>query len=194
MRHYCKFSSSYPQENSITGMTIGPFLLPISADLTEWLIREEACGRAGKPAKISSRTSPIVRAKSEGGRPFKPGSAILEPLGRPSAADQETGRGMLDRESANQVLLGSTGSARDVSPDGQGHERVASGPPLILRRPNKYWRAALRRSSRISSRTMPSKYFVYLFTIDYQPEAYVARSDTYYREEVGNERSTGNAH
>ncbi|MGB5723754.1 MAG: DEAD/DEAH box helicase family protein, partial [Parasphingorhabdus sp.] len=116
-------------------------------------------------------------AKSEGGRPFKLVSDF-EPAGDQPEAIKELVAGMLEEE-RDQVLLGVTGSGKTFTMAKIIDE--LQRPALILA-PNKILAAQLYGEFKNFFPDNAVEYFVSYYDY-YQPEAYVARSDTYIAQE-----------
>ncbi|MEP6103649.1 DEAD/DEAH box helicase family protein, partial [Parasphingorhabdus sp.] len=115
--------------------------------------------------------------KSEGGRPFKLVSDF-EPDGDQPAAIKELVAGMREEE-RDQVLLGVTGSGKTFTMAKMIEE--LQRPALILA-PNKILAAQLYGEFKNFFPDNAVEYFVSYYDY-YQPEAYVARSDTYIEKE-----------
>ncbi len=156
------------------GDDIGPYLFHIDG-MTELVIRrgldEPETGEDFVPHK------PSRPEKSEGGKPFKLASDF-EPAGDQPDAIRELVAGMRDDE-RDQVLLGVTGSGKTFTMAKVIEE--LQRPALILA-PNKILAAQLYGEFKNFFPENAVEYFVSYYDY-YQPEAYVARSDTYIEKE-----------
>jgi excinuclease ABC subunit B len=156
------------------GDDIGPYLFHICL-MTELVIRrglaEPETGKDFVPHK------PRRPEKSEGGKRFKLVSDF-EPAGDQPDAIRELVQGMREEE-RDQVLLGVTGSGKTFTMAKIIDE--LQRPALILA-PNKILAAQLYGEFKNFFPDNAVEYFVSYYDY-YQPEAYVARSDTYIEKE-----------
>ena len=156
------------------GDDIGPYLFHICL-MTELVIRrglaEPETGKDFVPHK------PRRPEKSEGGKRFKLVSDF-EPAGDQPDAIRELVQGMREDE-RDQVLLGVTGSGKTFTMAKIIDE--LQRPALILA-PNKILAAQLYGEFKNFFPDNAVEYFVSYYDY-YQPEAYVARSDTYIEKE-----------
>ena len=117
------------------------------------------------------------RAKLEGGKAFKLVSEF-EPAGDQPAAISELVEGVLAGE-RSQVLLGATGTGKTFT---AAKIIEATQRPAIILAPNKTLAAQLYGEFRGFFPENAVEYFVSYYDY-YQPEAYVARTDTYIEKE-----------
>src|SRR5450830_1411202 len=115
--------------------------------------------------------------KSEGGTPFKIVSEF-EPKGDQPEAIRELVEG-IQRHDRTQVLLGVTGSGKTFT---VAKVIEATQRPALVLAPNKTLAAQLYGEFKSFFRDNAVEYFVSYYDY-YQPEAYVARSDTYIEKE-----------
>ncbi|HYE45348.1 MAG TPA: excinuclease ABC subunit UvrB, partial [Caulobacter sp.] len=111
--------------------------------------------------------------KSEGGRRFKL-VADYEPAGDQPTAIRELVQGIRDREH-DQVLLGVTGSGKTFT---MASIIAETQRPALILAPNKTLAAQLYSEFKSFFPENAVEYFVSYYDY-YQPEAYVARTDTY---------------
>src|SRR6476620_5243442 len=117
------------------------------------------------------------RAKLEGGKPFKLVSEF-EPAGDQPTAIEELVAGIAAGE-RNQVLLGATGTGKTFT---AAKIIEATQRPAIILAPNKTLAAQLYGKFKGFFPENAVEYFVSYYDY-YQPEAYVARTDTYIEKE-----------
>jgi excinuclease ABC subunit B len=115
--------------------------------------------------------------KSEGGIAFDLVSDF-EPKGDQPAAIAELVEGV-NRDDRDQVLLGVTGSGKTFT---VAHVIARTGRPALVLAPNKTLAAQLYGEFKSFFPNNAVEYFVSYYDY-YQPEAYVARSDTYIEKE-----------
>jgi excinuclease ABC subunit B len=147
--------------------------------------REDMSPRAGlemlRPAFDPPATFTPVRPprpeKSEGGKAFKIVSPF-EPKGDQPTAIEELVSGVKDNE-RDQVLLGVTGSGKTFT---VAHVVERTQRPALVLAPNKTLAAQLYGEFQSFFPDNAVEYFVSYYDY-YQPEAYVARSDTYIEKE-----------
>ncbi len=120
---------------------------------------------------------PVRPNKAEGGRPFKLVSEY-EPSGDQPTAIAELTESARDGE-ATQVLLGVTGSGKTFT---MAKVIEALQRPALILAPNKILAAQLYGEFKQFFPENAVEYFVSYYDY-YQPEAYVARSDTYIEKE-----------
>ncbi|MFT5743518.1 MAG: excinuclease ABC subunit B, partial [Paracoccaceae bacterium] len=128
---------------------------------------------------ILSNPAPEVRnrEKLEGGRAFVL-QTEFEPAGdQPTAIAELTAA--LDDGERNQVLLGATGTGKTFT---MAKVIEATQRPAIILAPNKTLAAQLYGEFKGFFPDNAVEYFVSFYDY-YQPEAYVARSDTYIEKE-----------
>ncbi|KAA0916624.1 excinuclease ABC subunit UvrB [Aquicoccus porphyridii] len=118
-----------------------------------------------------------TREKLEGGKPFVMHSSF-EPAGDQPTAIAELSQGILDHEQ-NQVLLGATGTGKTFT---MAKVIEKTQRPAIILAPNKTLAAQLYGEFKGFFPDNAVEYFVSFYDY-YQPEAYVARSDTYIEKE-----------
>ena len=117
------------------------------------------------------------RAKLEGGKPFRLRLGVPARR-RPADRDRRAGRG--DRAGErNQVLLGATGTGKTFT---AAKIIEATQRPAIILAPNKTLAAQLYGEFKGFFPENAVEYFVSYYDY-YQPEAYVARTDTYIEKE-----------
>jgi excinuclease ABC subunit B len=117
------------------------------------------------------------RAKLEGGKPFRLVSEF-QPAGDQPTAIAELVAGINAGE-RNQVLLGATGTGKTFT---AAQIIAATQRPAIILAPNKTLAAQLYGEFKAFFPENAVEYFVSYYDY-YQPEAYVARSDTYIEKE-----------
>jgi excinuclease ABC subunit B len=122
-------------------------------------------------------TPPVARAKLEGGRRFTL-STPFQPAGDQPTAIAELVQG-IDAGEHNQVLLGATGTGKTFT---MAKVIEATQRPAIILAPNKTLAAQLYGEFKGFFPDNAVEYFVSYYDY-YQPEAYVARSDTYIEKE-----------
>ena len=118
-------------------------------------------------------TQDPLRAKFEGGKPFRLVSSF-EPAGDQPTAIVELLEGLANGE-RNQVLLGATGTGKTFT---AAKIIEATQRPAIILAPNKTLAAQLYGEFKGFFPDNAVEYFVSYYDY-YQPEAYVARTDTY---------------
>ncbi len=118
-----------------------------------------------------------TREKLEGGRPFVL-STDFDPAGDQPTAIRELAQGVMDGEQ-NQVLLGATGTGKTFT---MAKVIEETQRPAIILAPNKTLAAQLYGEFKGFFPENAVEYFVSYYDY-YQPEAYVARSDTYIEKE-----------
>lgn len=101
--------------------------------------------------------------------------APFEPAGDQPKAIQELAEGFGDRDVTRQVLLGVTGSGKTLT---MAHTIAAVGLPTLVMAPNKTLAAQLAGELKAFLPANAVEYFVSYYDY-YQPEAYIAQSDTY---------------
>ncbi|MFN4101883.1 MAG: DEAD/DEAH box helicase family protein, partial [Pararhodobacter sp.] len=121
--------------------------------------------------------APPVREKLEGGRPFLL-STSFQPAGDQPNAIAELVGGVEGGE-RNQVLLGATGTGKTFT---MAKIIEATQRPAIILAPNKTLAAQLYGEFKGFFPDNAVEYFVSYYDY-YQPEAYVARTDTYIEKE-----------
>ena len=117
------------------------------------------------------------RPKLEGGRTFKLATEF-EPAGDQPTAIEELSQGVRDGE-RNQVLLGATGTGKTFT---MAKVIEETQRPAIILAPNKTLAAQLYGEFKGFFPDNAVEYFVSYYDY-YQPEAYVARSDTFIEKE-----------
>nr|WP_305038471.1 excinuclease ABC subunit UvrB [Hasllibacter sp. MH4015] len=127
----------------------------------------------------TGRAVDAIRAqlKMEGGKRFVMNSEF-EPAGDQPTAIRELSQGVLDGEQ-NQVLLGATGTGKTFT---MAKVIEETQRPAIILAPNKTLAAQLYGEFKGFFPENAVEYFVSYYDY-YQPEAYVARSDTYIEKE-----------
>ena len=129
-------------------------------------------------SELSILNKPIeVREKLEGGQPFVLHTPF-EPAGDQPTAIKELIQGLKDGEQ-NQVLLGATGTGKTFT---MAKVIEKTQRPAIILAPNKTLAAQLYGEFKSFFPENAVEYFVSFYDY-YQPEAYVARSDTYIEKE-----------
>ncbi|MFN4159373.1 MAG: excinuclease ABC subunit UvrB [Gemmobacter sp.] len=126
---------------------------------------------------VDPRPEVLTRPKLEGGRRFKL-STPFQPAGDQPAAIAELAGGILAGEQ-NQVLLGATGTGKTFT---MAKIIEETQRPAIILAPNKTLAAQLYGEFKGFFPDNAVEYFVSYYDY-YQPEAYVARSDTYIEKE-----------
>src|SRR6056297_21367 len=138
------------------------------------------------PYAHSDKTDPLlhspapdlpVREKLEGGRRFEMVTEF-QPAGDQPTAIAELSAGVRDGE-RNQVLLGATGTGKTYT---MAKVIEETQRPAIILAPNKTLAAQLYGEFKGFFPNNAVEYFVSYYDY-YQPEAYVARSDTYIEKE-----------
>ncbi len=118
-----------------------------------------------------------TREKLEGGKKFVL-STDFDPAGDQPTAIRELAQGVMDGEQ-NQVLLGATGTGKTFT---MAKVIEETQRPAIILAPNKTLAAQLYGEFKGFFPDNAVEYFVSYYDY-YQPEAYVARSDTYIEKE-----------
>jgi len=118
-----------------------------------------------------------TRLKLEGGIPFRMDTEF-EPAGDQPTAIRELSTGVNSGE-RDQVLLGATGTGKTYT---MAKVIEETGRPAIILAPNKTLAAQLYGEFKGFFPDNAVEYFVSYYDY-YQPEAYVARSDTYIEKE-----------
>ena len=126
---------------------------------------------------IAERPEVLTRPKLEGGQRFKL-STPFQPAGDQPTAIAELVRGVNAGE-RDQVLLGATGTGKTFT---MAKIIEATQRPAIILAPNKTLAAQLYGEFKGFFPENAVEYFVSYYDY-YQPEAYVARSDTYIEKE-----------
>ena len=126
---------------------------------------------------LSERPEVLTRPKLEGGRRFVMHSPFTAAGDQP-AAIRELTAGVLDGEH-DQVLLGATGTGKTFT---MARIIEETQRPAIILAPNKTLAAQLYGEFKSFFPENAVEYFVSYYDY-YQPEAYVARSDTYIEKE-----------
>ncbi|ABG30901.1 excinuclease ABC subunit UvrB [Roseobacter denitrificans] len=128
---------------------------------------------------VLANAAPDVRAreKLEGGKRFKL-ATDFEPAGDQPTAIKELAAGVLSGE-RDQVLLGATGTGKTFT---MAKVIEETQRPAIILAPNKTLAAQLYGEFKGFFPDNAVEYFVSFYDY-YQPEAYVARSDTYIEKE-----------
>lgn len=121
---------------------------------------------------------PIYPHKSEGGIPFQINTPF-EPAGDQPAAIKALVEG-IERDEHTQVLLGVTGSGKTYT---MAKVIEKTQRPALILAPNKTLAAQLYGEFKSFFPNNAVEYFVSYYDY-YQPEAYVARSDTYIEKEA----------
>ncbi|EEW25891.1 excinuclease ABC subunit UvrB [Rhodobacter ferrooxidans] len=126
---------------------------------------------------LSERPEVLTRPKLEGGRRFVLASPF-QPAGDQPTAIAELTAG-IDAGEHDQVLLGATGTGKTFT---MAKVIEATQRPAIILAPNKTLAAQLYGEFKAFFPDNAVEYFVSYYDY-YQPEAYVARSDTYIEKE-----------
>ena len=126
---------------------------------------------------LNTAPEPAARLKLEGGQKFVLNSPF-QPAGDQPTAIKELVQGLEDGEQ-NQVLLGATGTGKTFT---MAKIIEATLRPAIILAPNKTLAAQLFGEFKNFFPENSVQYFVSFYDY-YQPEAYVARSDTYIEKE-----------
>jgi len=126
---------------------------------------------------LNTAPEPAARLKLEGGQKFVLNSPF-QPAGDQPTAIKELVQGLEDGEQ-NQVLLGATGTGKTFT---MAKIIEATQRPAIILAPNKTLAAQLFGEFKNFFPENSVQYFVSFYDY-YQPEAYVARSDTYIEKE-----------
>lgn len=126
---------------------------------------------------LADRPEVLTRPKLEGGRQFKLATPF-EPAGDQPKAIAELSEGIETGEH-NQVLLGATGTGKTFT---MAKIIEKTQRPAIILAPNKTLAAQLYGEFKGFFPDNAVEYFVSYYDY-YQPEAYVARSDTYIEKE-----------
>ena len=121
---------------------------------------------------------PARPEKSDGGRPFRIVSDY-QPAGDQPTAIADLVAGISEQSEQTQVLLGVTGSGKTFT---VAKVIEATQRPALVLAPNKILAAQLYGEFRSFFPDNAVEYFVSYYDY-YQPEAYVARSDTYIEKE-----------
>jgi excinuclease ABC subunit B len=129
------------------------------------------------PTLHSSASAALTREKLEGGRPLVMRSEF-KPAGDQPTAIVELSKGINEGEQ-NQVLLGATGTGKTYT---MAKVIAETQRPAIILAPNKTLAAQLYGEFKGFFPDNAVEYFVSFYDY-YQPEAYVARSDTYIEKE-----------
>ncbi len=129
------------------------------------------------PILHSSASAALTREKLEGGRPLVMRSEF-KPAGDQPTAIVELSKGINEGEQ-NQVLLGATGTGKTYT---MAKVIAETQRPAIILAPNKTLAAQLYGEFKGFFPDNAVEYFVSFYDY-YQPEAYVARSDTYIEKE-----------
>lgn len=129
------------------------------------------------PSLNKSNTERLQREKLEGGQRFVL-STDFDPAGDQPTAIKELSEGVLNGE-RDQVLLGATGTGKTFTMAKMIEETQR---PAIILAPNKTLAAQLYGEFKGFFPENAVEYFVSYYDY-YQPEAYVARSDTYIEKE-----------
>ncbi|MGB3243566.1 MAG: excinuclease ABC subunit UvrB, partial [Sulfitobacter sp.] len=132
---------------------------------------------AGTPVMANPAPDVRTRAKLEGGKAFQLHTEF-QPAGDQPTAIKELAAGVRDGE-RNQVLLGATGTGKTFTIAKVIEETQR---PAIILAPNKTLAAQLYGEFKGFFPENAVEYFVSFYDY-YQPEAYVARSDTYIEKE-----------
>ena len=130
-----------------------------------------------QPSLLNKAPEVASRKKLEGGQKFVLNSPF-EPAGDQPAAISELVQGLSDGEQ-NQVLLGATGTGKTFT---MAKIIEQTQRPAIILAPNKTLAAQLFGEFKNFFPDNSVQYFVSFYDY-YQPEAYVARSDTYIEKE-----------
>jgi len=130
-----------------------------------------------KTLPMMADRAPERREKLEGGRSFVMQTAF-SPAGDQPTAIAELSQGVLDGE-RDQVLLGATGTGKTFT---MAKIIEETQRPAIILAPNKTLAAQLYGEFKSFFPENSVEYFVSFYDY-YQPEAYVARSDTYIEKE-----------
>ncbi len=125
----------------------------------------------------AERPAVLTRPKLEGGRRFRMASPF-QPAGDQPTAIAELVQGVQEGE-RNQVLLGATGTGKTYT---MAKIIEETQRPAIILAPNKTLAAQLYGEFKGFFPDNAVEYFVSYYDY-YQPEAYVARSDTYIEKE-----------
>ncbi|MEM9578265.1 MAG: excinuclease ABC subunit UvrB [Pseudomonadota bacterium] len=130
-------------------------------------------------APVMANPAPDVRSrpKLEGGKAFKLATEF-DPAGDQPTAIEELAQGVRDGE-RDQVLLGATGTGKTFT---MAKVIEETQRPAIILAPNKTLAAQLYGEFKGFFPENAVEYFVSYYDY-YQPEAYVARSDTYIEKE-----------
>ena len=129
------------------------------------------------PVLHAAAAPPASREKLEGGRAFRMETSF-EAAGDQPTAIAELARGVTEGEQ-NQVLLGATGTGKTFT---MARVIEETQRPAIILAPNKTLAAQLYGEFKGFFPDNAVEYFVSFYDY-YQPEAYVARSDTYIEKE-----------
>ena len=128
-----------------------------------------------QPAKLQSER--LAKLKMDGGRPFVLHSPFSPAGDQPTAIAELVGG--LDAGAQDQVLLGATGTGKTFT---MAKIIEQTQRPAIILAPNKTLAAQLYGEFKGFFPDNAVEYFVSYYDY-YQPEAYVARSDTYIEKE-----------
>ena len=126
---------------------------------------------------LSPRPDVLTKPKLEGGRRFRMASEF-QPAGDQPTAIKALAEGVMAGE-RDQVLLGATGTGKTYT---MAKVIEATQRPAIILAPNKTLAAQLYSEFKGFFPDNAVEYFVSFYDY-YQPEAYVARSDTYIEKE-----------
>ncbi len=126
---------------------------------------------------LSASSDPNTRTKLEGGKPFVLHTEF-EPAGDQPTAIAELTQGLAEGEQ-DQVLLGATGTGKTFT---MAKVIEQTQRPAIILAPNKTLAAQLYGEMKGFFPDNAVEYFVSFYDY-YQPEAYVARSDTFIEKE-----------
>jgi len=126
---------------------------------------------------LSPRPDVLTKPKLEGGRRFRMASEF-QPAGDQPTAIKALAEGVVAGE-RDQVLLGATGTGKTYT---MAKVIEATQRPAIILAPNKTLAAQLYSEFKGFFPDNAVEYFVSFYDY-YQPEAYVARSDTYIEKE-----------
>ena len=132
---------------------------------------------SAEPILHSPASDAPVREKLEGGQPLVM-HTDFKPAGDQPAAIVELSQGINEGEQ-NQVLLGATGTGKTYT---MAKVIAETQRPAIILAPNKTLAAQLYGEFKGFFPDNAVEYFVSFYDY-YQPEAYVARSDTYIEKE-----------
>jgi excinuclease ABC subunit B len=126
---------------------------------------------------LAERPEVLSRPKLEGGRRFQM-QTQFQPAGDQPTAIAELSKGVLSGE-RDQVLLGATGTGKTFT---MAKVIEETQRPAIILAPNKTLAAQLYAEFKGFFPDNAVEYFVSYYDY-YQPEAYVARSDTFIEKE-----------
>jgi excinuclease ABC subunit B len=165
-----------PEHNPLWGLNPTPKRTNVDIEPKE---RPMPYAHSDKTPAVLSHPAPDVksRPKLEGGKRFLLASDF-EPAGDQPTAIAELSQGLNEGE-RNQVLLGATGTGKTFT---MAKIIEATQRPAIILAPNKTLAAQLYGEFKGFFPENAVEYFVSYYDY-YQPEAYVARSDTYIEKE-----------